>query len=128
MPSGQPLQMNHPAEPGGFEALQHGAAQLGAGIGTQVEKAVHEARVTEATDALNQYKQTATDTVHGSTKPTPREAAEAAFNGYEPDQGYLALRGKAAGEARADTLDGLRAAAPDASRTTSRTTSRERCS
>lgn len=98
------------AKPGGFDALQQGAAAIGQAadrIQAGYEKEQHEAAVVEARDSLTAYQHETTDTLHGSSTVTPGAAADAAFAGREARTGFLATRGKAAAETSADTLDEL---------------------
>lgn len=98
-------------QPEGFSDLARAGEQVGQAV-NQVneayEKQQHEARVQEALEKNNDFTSAATDSMHGQAAGSaPGTTPEQAFNGENPDTGFLGLRGKAASEAEAATIEKL---------------------
>lgn len=91
----------------GYAELAGSVKEAGHDLAAGYTEHKHKADLVAVNDQLNELQRGGTNEMYGNAQPTPGEAADAAFDERDPKEGYLAKKGKAAGEAGAPTYDRL---------------------
>lgn len=91
----------------GYAELAGSVKEAGHDLAAGYTEHKHKADLVAVNDQLNELQRGGTNEMYGNANPTPGEAADAAFDERDPKEGYLAKKGKAAGEASAPTYDRL---------------------
>lgn len=113
-PAPLPTEYARPSNSHAGELIAQGTQALGEGVragaqsfGKAVDEAKNDADLVRVGDSMTALQKRGTDELHGTEKPDPDTAADAAFDNRSPKDGYLSTRGVRATDDSVTTYERL---------------------